>query len=99
MILTLRWQTTKISSVLSPRYLAKLRSPLMPMLGFAPLNPSLPFLRFPMRTPIRLTLLPNNNVVLPVFDGIIIVPCKLMAMLSPRKNFGMLSEHIIYPKD
>jgi hypothetical protein len=27
MILTLRWQTTKISSVLSPRYSAKLRSP------------------------------------------------------------------------
>jgi hypothetical protein len=30
---------------------------------------------------------------------IIIVPCKPMAMLSPEKNFGMLSEHIIYLKD
>jgi hypothetical protein len=71
----------------------------MPMLGFAPLNPSLPFLRFPVRTPTRLTLLPNNYVVLPVFGGIIIVPCKPMAMLSPGKNFRMLSEHIIYLKD
>jgi hypothetical protein len=71
----------------------------MPMLGFAPLNPSLLFLRFHVRTLIKLTSLPNNYVVLPVFGGIIIVPCKLMAMLSPGKNFGMLSEHIIYPKD
>jgi hypothetical protein len=31
--------------------------------------------------------------------GITIVPCKLMAMLSPRKNFGMPSGHIIYLKD
>jgi hypothetical protein len=38
-------------------------------------------------------------VMLPVFGGIIIVPCKLMAILSPRKNFGVLSEHIIYQKD
>jgi hypothetical protein len=53
MILTLRWQTTKISSALSPRYSARLRSPLMPMLGFAPLNPSLLFLRFHVRTPVR----------------------------------------------
>jgi hypothetical protein len=60
MILNLRWQTTKISSALSPRYSAKLRSPLMPMLVFAPLNPSLLFLRFHVRTPVRLTLLPNN---------------------------------------
>jgi hypothetical protein len=99
MILTLRWQITKISSALSPCYSAKLRSPLMPMLGFAPLNPSLLFLRFHVQTPIRLTSLPNNFVVLPVFGGIIIVPCNLMAMLSPRKNFRMLSEHTIYLKD
>jgi hypothetical protein len=71
----------------------------MPMLGFAPLNPSLLFLRFHVRTLIKLTSLPINYVVLPVFGGIIIVPCKLMAMSSPGKNFGMLSEHIIYPKD
>jgi hypothetical protein len=82
-----------------PRYSAKLRSPLMTMLGFAPLNLSLLFLQFHVRTLIKLTWLPNNYVVLPVSGGISIVPCKLMAMLSPRKNFGMLSEHIIYPKD
>jgi hypothetical protein len=99
MILTLRWQTTKISSALSPRYSAKLRSPLMPMLGFAPLNPSLLFLQFHVRTPIRLTSRLNNFVVLPVFGGITIVPCNLMAMLSPRKNFRMLLGHIIYLKD
>jgi hypothetical protein len=44
-------------------------------------------------------LLPNNYAELPVSGGITIVPCKLMAMLSPGKNFGMLLEHIIYPKD
>jgi hypothetical protein len=98
-MMILRWQTTKISSVLSLRYSAKLRSLFMPMLGFAPLNPSFLFLQFPVRIPTRLTLLPNNYVELPVSGGIIIVPCKLMAMLSPGKNFGMLSEHIIYPKD
>jgi hypothetical protein len=98
MILTLRWQTTKISSALKPRYSAKLRSPLMLMLGFAPLNPSLLFLQFHVRTPIRLTLLPNNFVVLPVFGGIIIVPCNRMAMLSPGKSFGMLSGHTIYQR-
>jgi hypothetical protein len=27
------------------------------------------------------------------------VPCKLKAMLSPGKNFGMLSEHITHLKD
>jgi hypothetical protein len=27
------------------------------------------------------------------------VPCKLMAILSPGKNFEMLSGHIIYRKD
>jgi hypothetical protein len=95
----LRRPTTKISSVPSPHYSAKLRSPLMPMLGFAPLNPSLLFLRFHVRILIKLTSLPNNYVVLPVFGGIIIVPCKPMAMLSPGKNFGVLSEHIIYSKD
>jgi hypothetical protein len=99
MILTLRWQTTKISSALSPRYSVRLRSPLMPMLGFTPLNPSLLFLRFHVRTPVRLTSLPNNFVVLLVFGGIIIVPCNLMARLSPGKSFGMLSGHTIYPKD
>jgi hypothetical protein len=82
-----------------PPYLAKLRSPLMLMLGFAPLNPSFLFLRFHVRILIKLISLPNNYVVLPVFGGIIIMPCKLMAMLSPGKNFRMLSEHIIYPKD
>jgi hypothetical protein len=95
----LRWPTTKISLVPSPRYSAKLRSPLMPMLGFAPLNPNLLFLRFHVRTLIKLTSMPNNYVELPVSGGITIVPCKLMAMLSPRKNFGMLLERIIYPKD
>jgi hypothetical protein len=40
-------------------------------------------------------LLPNSFVVLPVSGGITIVPCNLMAMLSPRKNFGMLSGHTI----
>jgi hypothetical protein len=99
MILTLRWRITKISSALSPNYSAKLKSPLMPMLGFAPLNPTLLFLRFHVRTPVRLTLLPNNFVVLPVSGGITIVPCNLMAMLSPGKSFGMLSGHTIYPKD
>jgi hypothetical protein len=97
-VMMFRWQTTKISSILSPRYSAKWKSPLMPMLGFAPLNPSLLFLRFHVQTPIRLTLLPNNFVVLPVSCGITIVPCNLMAMLSPRKNFGMLSGHTIYLK-
>jgi hypothetical protein len=71
----------------------------MSMLGFAPLNLSLLFLRFHVRTPIKLTSPPNNYVVLPVFGRIIIVPCNLMAMLSPGKNFGVLLEHIIYPKD
>jgi hypothetical protein len=71
----------------------------MPMLGFAPLNPSLLFLRFHVQIPIKLTSPPNNYVVLSIFGGIIIVPCKLMAMLSPGKNFGMHSEHIVYPKD
>jgi hypothetical protein len=47
----------------------------------------------------RLTSLLNNFVVLPVFGGITIVPCNLMAMLSPRKNFGMLLGHTIYLKD
>jgi hypothetical protein len=97
--MNLRWPTTKISSVPNPYYSAKWRSLLMPMLGFAPLNPSLLFLRFHVRTLARLTSLPNNYAELPVSGGITIVPCKLMAMLSPGKNFGMISEHIIYPKD
>jgi hypothetical protein len=63
--MNLRWQTIKISSVLSPRYSAKWRSPLMPMLGFAPLNPSLLFLRFHVRTLVRLTSLPSNYAELP----------------------------------
>jgi hypothetical protein len=82
-----------------PPLFSKVEEPLMPMLGFVPLNPSLHFLRFHVRTLARLTSLPNNYAKLPVSGGITIVPCKLMAMLSPRKNFGMLSEHIIYPKD
>jgi hypothetical protein len=98
MTLTPKWQTTKISSILAPRYSAKLRSPLMPMLGFAPLNPSLLFLQFHVRTPIRLTSLLNNYMVLPVFGEITIVPCNLMAMLSLGKNFGMLLGHTIYLK-
>jgi hypothetical protein len=97
--MNLKWQTTRISSVPSPRYSAKWRSPLMPMLGFAPLNPSSLFLRFHVQTLARLTSLPNNYAELPVSGGITIVPCKLKAMLSPRKNFGMLSELIIYLKD
>jgi hypothetical protein len=71
----------------------------MPMLGFAPLNPSLLFLRFHVWTLAKLTSLPNNYVELPVSGGITIVPCKLMVMLSPRKNSRMLFEHTIYPKD
>jgi hypothetical protein len=69
---------------------------LMLMLGFAPLNPSLLFLRFHVWTLARLTLLPNNYAELPVSGGITTVPCKLMAMLSPGKNS---SEHTIYLKD
>jgi hypothetical protein len=97
--MNLRWQPTKISSVLSPCYSAKLRTLLMPMLGSAPSSPSLLFLRFHVWTLARLTLLPNNYVELPVSGGITIVPCKLIAMLSPGKNFGMPSGHIIYLKD
>jgi hypothetical protein len=52
----------------------------MPMLGFAPLNPSLLFLRFHVRTLIKLTSLPNNYVVLPVSGGITIVPCNRMVI-------------------
>jgi hypothetical protein len=52
-----------------------------------------------VRTLARLTSLPNNYVELPVSGGIIIVPYKLMAMLSPGKNSGMLSENTIYLKD
>jgi hypothetical protein len=37
--------------------------------------------------------------VLHVFGGITIVPWNLMAMLSPGKNFRLLSEHIIFLKD
>jgi hypothetical protein len=44
-------------------------------------------------------LLLNNYVELLVSGGMTIVPCKLMAMLSPRKNFVMPSGHIIYLKD
>jgi hypothetical protein len=47
-------------------------------------------LTFHVRTLIKLSSLPNNYVVLPVFGGIIIVPCKLMSMLSHGKNFRML---------
>jgi hypothetical protein len=72
---------------------------LMPMVSFAPLNASLLFLRFHVRTLARLTSLPNNYAELPVSGGITIVPCKLMAILSPGKNFEMLSGHIIYRKD
>jgi hypothetical protein len=71
----------------------------MPMLDFAPLNPSLLFLRFHVRTVARLTSLPNNYAELPVSGGITTVPCKLMVMLSPGKNSGMLSEHTIYLKE
>jgi hypothetical protein len=71
----------------------------MPMLGFIPLNPNLLFLQFYVRTLARLTSLPNNYAELLVSGGITIVPCKLMVMLSPRKNFEMLSGHIIYRKD
>jgi hypothetical protein len=97
-VMNLRGQTIKISSVPNPRYSVKWRSPLMPMLGFAPLNLSLLFLRFHVRTLAKLTSLPNNYAELPVSGGITIVSCKLMAMLSLGKNFGMLSEHIIYLK-
>jgi hypothetical protein len=97
--MNLRWQTTKISLVPSPRCLVKWRSPLVPMLGFALLNPSSLFLRFHVRTLARLTSLPNNYAELPVSGGITIVPCKLKAMLSPGKNSVMLSEHTIYLKD
>jgi hypothetical protein len=41
----------------------------------------------------------SNFVVLPVFGGVTIVPCNLMAMLSPGKNFGLLLGHIIFLKD
>jgi hypothetical protein len=97
--MNLKWQLTRISSVPSPRCSAKWRSLSTLMLGFAPLNPSSLFLRFHVRTLARLTSLPNNYVELLVFGGITTVPCKPMATLSPRKNSGMLSEHIIYLKD
>jgi hypothetical protein len=81
-----------------PPLFSKRRSPLMLMPGFAPLNPSLLFLRFPVRIPARLTSLHNNYAELPVFGGITIVPCKQMNMLSPGKNSIMPSGHIIYLK-
>jgi hypothetical protein len=58
--MNLRWQATKISSIPSSRYLAKWRNLWMPMLGFAPLNPSLLFLQFHVRILAMLTSLPNN---------------------------------------
>jgi hypothetical protein len=97
--MNLRWQLTRISSVPSPRCSAKWRSLSTLMLGFGPLNPSSLFLRFHVRTLARLTSLPNNYAELPVSGGITIVPCKLMAVLSPRKSSGMPSVHIIYLKD
>jgi hypothetical protein len=81
-----------------PPLFSKVEKPLDADAWLAPLNPSLLFLRFHVQTPIRLTLLPNNFVVLPVSGGITIVPCTLMDMLSPGKNFGMLSGHTIYLK-
>jgi hypothetical protein len=98
-VMNLRWQLTRISSVPSPCCSVMWRSPLTLMLGFAPLNPSSLFLQFHVRTLARLTSLPNNYAELHVSGGITIVPCKLIAMLSPGKNSGMLSEYIIYLKD
>jgi hypothetical protein len=81
-----------------PPLFSKVEEPLDADAWLPPLNPSLLFLQFHVRTLARLTSLPNNYAELPVSGGITIVPCKLMAMLSPGKNSGMLSEHIIYLK-
>jgi hypothetical protein len=81
-----------------PPLFSKVEEPLDADAWLAPLNPSLLFLRFHVRTLAKLISLPNNYAELPVSGGITIVQCKLMAMLSPGKNFGMLSENIIYPK-
>jgi hypothetical protein len=69
------------------------------MPSFIPSNQSSLSLLYHVRTQAKLTSPPSNFVVLPVFGGITIVPCNLMAMLSPRKNLGLLSEHIIFLKD
>jgi hypothetical protein len=94
-----KWQAIRISSVLSPHFLVRLKNLWMPMPGFISSNRSLLSLLYHVRTQAKLTSPLSNFVVLPVFGGITIVPCNLMAMLSPGKNFGLLSEHIIFLKD
>jgi hypothetical protein len=96
---TPKWQAIRISSILSLHFSVRLKNLWMLMPGFIPLNQSSPSLLYHVRTQAKLTSLPSNFVVLPVFGGITIVLCNLMAMLSPGKNFGLLSEHIIFLKD
>jgi hypothetical protein len=96
---TPKWQAIRISLVLSLHFSVRLKKVLwMPMPGFIPWNRGSPFLLYHVRTQVKLTLPLSNFVVPPVFGGITIVPCNLMAMLSPRRNFGMPSAHTIYPK-
>jgi hypothetical protein len=70
---------------------------LMP--GFILLNRSSPFLLYLVQTRVKFTLLPSNFVVLLVFGGIIFALCILLDMLSPGRNFGPPSGHIMFLKD
>jgi hypothetical protein len=71
----------------------------MPTPSFILLNRSLRFLLSLVRTQVKLTLLPSNFVVLPAYGGTIFVPCSPLGMLSPGRNFGLPSGHIIFLKD
>jgi hypothetical protein len=94
-----KWQAIKISSVPSPHFSVKLKNLWMPMPGFILLNRSSPFLLYLVWTQVKLTLPPNNFVVLPAFGGIIFAPCSPLDMLSPGRNFRLPSGHIIFLKD
>jgi hypothetical protein len=96
---TLMWQAIKISSVPSPHCSVKLKNLLMPTPSFVLLKQSSPFLLYLVQTQVKLTSPPSNFVVLPAFGGIIIAPCSPLDMLSPVRNFGLPSEHIIFLKD
>jgi hypothetical protein len=59
----------------------------------------LPFLLYLVWTQVKLTLPPSNFVVPPAFSGIIFAPCSPLDMLSPGRNFGLPSGHVIFLKD
>jgi hypothetical protein len=82
-----------------PPLFSKVEEPLDADAWLRTIESKFTLLTIPCADSSKLTSLPNNYAELPVSGGIIIVPCKLMAMLSPGKNSGMLSEHTIYPKD